>query len=282
MMIIRISGGLGNQMFQYAFYKYLQKKGYQPLIDINDYKQIQYHNGFELGKVFSIAAEYADLNEVKKLAFFKQGLLCKIYRKIFKSELRKKTEVTSYDNSVNFSKGNFYLDGIWQDPTIVENVKDELMIDFQFRINNMSRECRDMAENITKCNSVSVHIRRGDYLNSAKFVDICDKKYYIDSINYIRKQHNDASFFVFSDDIQWCKENLEHLSNNITYVNFNRGKNSYLDMYLMTLCKHNIIANSTFSWWGAWLNANSNKLVICPKKWDASGRDLSFKKWIKL
>ncbi|MBN8250834.1 alpha-1,2-fucosyltransferase [Priestia flexa] len=283
MMIVRVSGGLGNQMFQYAFYKYLQKKGYDVRIDINDYSYIEYHNGFELERVFNIQPRYANLNQVKKLAYFKQSLFCKIYRKIFKTELRKKTEITFY-NSLQDEKYDkpVYFDGIWQDPTLAASIEKELKKDFQFSTTNINNLCLDMKHQITNCNSVSVHVRRGDYLKNKKFGEICNKEYYVNSMNYIKEKYHNPSFFIFSDDIEWCKENLSFISNDIRYINFNNGKNSYLDMYLMSLCNHNIIANSTFSWWGAWLNSNADKQVICPQRWDTTERDLSLDSWIKI
>jgi hypothetical protein len=140
-------------------------------------------------------------------------------------------------------------------------------------------------KNINTTTSVSIHIRRGDYLSS-KFVDgfsnICTIDYYNRSIDKIKSNLDLPVFFVFSDDQEWVKQNI--IIKNAFYLNHNIGKNSWQDMYLMSKCKHNIIANSSFSWWGAWLNSNNQKIVIAPKKWwnDFKQDDVVPETWVRL
>ena len=134
-------------------------------------------------------------------------------------------------------------------------------------------------------NSVSIHVRRGDYLNGYYFETlgkICDIDYYKRAIALINKEVNDPYFYIFSDDPGYVAENLK--IENATYVDFNRGRDSWQDMYLMSQCKHNIIANSTFSWWGAWLNTNLNKIVIAPNRWFANmdNDEIVLPEWIRL
>jgi hypothetical protein len=118
-------------------------------------------------------------------------------------------------------------------------------------------------------NSISIHVRRGDYLNHESYKNICGLNYYCSAIRYIKTLIMDPFFIVFSDDILWCKENLNNIlsDTSVIYVDWNTGKESYKDMQLISNCKHNIIANSSFSWWGAWLNTFPNKIIIAPKKW---------------
>ena len=113
-------------------------------------------------------------------------------------------------------------------------------------------------------------MRRGDYINNTLYGNICTKDYYLKAIERIKEIKEIDTFCVFSNDIMWCKENLSSFLNecNVIYVDWNHGKNSYQDIYLMSQCNNNIIANSSFSWWGAWLNQNIDKTVICPKKWN--------------
>ena len=117
--------------------------------------------------------------------------------------------------------------------------------------------------------SVSIHVRRGDYVNHPLFGGICDKAYYQRAITYIQEKTDCDYYIIFSNDIKWCEENLSALlmGKNVVFVNWNKGKDSYQDMYLMSRCNYNIIANSSFSWWGAWLNNNPEKIVVAPKIW---------------
>ena len=125
----------------------------------------------------------------------------------------------------------------------------------------------------------SIHVRRGDYVNLPNHHPVCELNYYQKSINLFDKG---VSFLIFSDDMQWCKENFK--GDNFTFI---EGNKDYLDLWLMSICNHNIIANSTFSWWGAWLNQNPDKIVISPNTWFGPSithntTDLTPKKWIKL
>ena len=144
-----------------------------------------------------------------------------------------------------------------------------------------------ISEQIAKCNSVSLHIRRGDYVSNLEankthgFIGI---EYYNKAISFIHEQILQPHFFVFSDDIAWARENLG-LIINVVFINHNQGRSSFEDMRLMSLCKYNIIANSSFSWWGAWLNTAPDKIVITPKQWFANGQDTSDlmpENWLKM
>jgi len=122
-----------------------------------------------------------------------------------------------------------------------------------------------LLESMKNRNTVSIHVRRGDYIEHPTLGGVCNLKYYLNSIKYIKANVQDPFFIIFSNDIAWCKDSLD-LDNSV-YVDWNTGTSSFKDMQLMSLCKNNIIANSSFSWWGAWLNDNNNKIIVCPNKW---------------
>ncbi|HOV15035.1 MAG TPA: alpha-1,2-fucosyltransferase, partial [Spirochaetota bacterium] len=130
----------------------------------------------------------------------------------------------------------------------------------------LSIKAINISNQIKNSNSVSIHVRRGDYVGNIKtlnFHGVCEIDYYIDAINSIKQKVQNPLFFIFSDDIEWCKNNIK--DENSIFIDFERD--DYVDMYLMTVCKHNIIANSSFSYWAAYLNQNFDKIVIAPKKW---------------
>lgn len=137
-------------------------------------------------------------------------------------------------------------------------------------------------------NSVSVHIRRGDYVTKSRYNKTyahCTVKYYENAVDYIAKKFPNPHIYIFSDDTDWIKENIK-FPYETEYVTHNIGQNSFEDIRLMSNCKHNVIANSTFSWWGAWLNQNSEKIVVCPDVWFQDSRivqtDIYPKEWIRI
>ena len=160
------------------------------------------------------------------------------------------------------------IKGYWQSFRYVEFVRNELVHDFQFRKKEDERFW-EIRNQIRAQNAVSVHIRRGDYLqNDDLYGGICTAAYYDKAIQYIMRQTEEIVFYFFSDDIAWAKEKYAGLSHSVfvTKALFEDYEDWY-DMCLMSCCKHNIVANSTFSWWGAWLNGNPDKIVIAPHKW---------------
>lgn len=266
MLIIKILGGLGNQMFQYAFYKALIEKGYSVKADISDFEGYSLHNGYELKKVFDINIKQSTISENYKVGKLKS----KIDKYLLKWGLKKNyyadflpIDAITYHPEVFNIKSDMYLWGYWQSYKYFEDIKTKILSDFIFN------ECLDeknkmIMEMISNTNSVSLHIRRGDYVDNKIVENICTNIYYKNAVEYIMKNVQNPKFFIFSNDIEWCKEKF--LLDNVVYVD-NSGENSYKDMQLMSKCKHNIIANSTFSWWGAYLNQNADKIVICPNKW---------------
>jgi Glycosyl transferase family 11 len=167
------------------------------------------------------------------------------------------------------------LDGYWQSEKYFIDCSKLIRKDFTFK-NELDSYNLKLKSKIDKTNSVSIHIRRGDYvnnLNTNATHGLCSIDYYIKAVNYITERIESPYFFVFSDDIEWAKKNIM-LNFPCQFISHNIGSKSYLDMQLMSLCKHNVIANSSFSWWGAWLNSNDNKIVIAPRKWFAVNTDI--------
>ena len=162
-------------------------------------------------------------------------------------------------------KKNYCLQGQWGNVKYFENVEGLLRERFAFKL-PLDPVNAMVAEKIGQTNSISVHIRRGDYIGSF-FVELSKSDYYSQAFKYISQKVSNPVFYIFSDDAEWCRQNLTWLNKyEHCFIEGNAGKESYKDMQLMSLCKHNVIANSTFSWWGGWLNSNREKIVICPRK----------------
>ncbi|MBN1683770.1 MAG: alpha-1,2-fucosyltransferase [Tissierellales bacterium] len=272
MLIVNFKGGLGNQMFQYAFYKSLKEK--YPQTQVKMLNSCFDHNGFELDRVFGVEKNTCSNYEAVKFGEFIPNYI-KFYRIInILNYLRRIISgyKKSYINQINPSKymasvynldsqKSFLLDGYWQNPRYYNHLKDELMKDFQFE--NIDRKDNEMENEIISSNSVSLHIRRGDYLKIG--FPVLTSEYYSKAIEIIMANVENPKFFIFSDDPIYAEDEFSYL-NNYKVVKQNKAEASYMDMYLMTKCKHNIIANSSFSFWGAYLNTNSSKIVVAPNK----------------
>lgn len=289
MIIVKLMGGLGNQMFQYAAGRclsYLHKTELKfDLSFLNADPNSKYtKRDFEL-EVFNIDPLVASENDLKRFQPLERGKITRtlmrklpiLYSKVIANESGHAfmKEFYSYPKDV-------YLNGYWQSEYYFEPVAGVLRKEFTLK-DPLRGENLELANRIGNCNSVSLHVRRGDYVNNKEvneFHGACSPDYYYEAIQHI-KQKGDVEFFVFSDDMEWAKENLK--AEKITFVT--QKNPGYIDMHLMSLCKHNIIANSSFSWWGAWLNPNPSKIVIAPKKWFADPArytpDIYPEKWIK-
>lgn len=275
MRIIKIHGGLGNQMFQYAFAKSCAiHSGDDIYLDISTYKKNinnkkgidSLHNGYELERLFNLDLPEADIKDVLKLGTLPDTFLHRFQRKY----LTKKTHyiergLQSVNQELLKSNKNLYLEGYWQSEDYFSNCADVIRKAFEFKISPDQKNQDLLKDNK---NLVSIHVRRGDYLKLSGFA-VCTEEYYSDAIKYMKEKFADAIFLVFSDDISWCRDFFKIIINpdKCIFVDWNTGFNSWQDMYLMSHCKGNIIANSTFSWWGAWLNNSSDKCIVAPKKW---------------
>ena len=249
MIITHIMGGIGNQFFQYAFGRYLAHKHNTELkLDIRDceYSKDLHHNYYRLSE-FNVQENFATLEEIQSLTRFDE----------------KKSG--SVDEIIN-APDNIFLYGYWGNEKYFIEIRDILLEEFTLK-NPLGKNSAAWKEKILSSNcAVSLHIRHGDYLtplirNGSSYGKQISLEYYIDSIEELRKNFSDITIFVFSDDLQWCKENLKF----DVPTEFVEGcETDAEELYLMTICKHNIIPNSTFAWWGAWLNQNPDKKVFIP------------------
>ena len=280
MIITKIKGGLGNQLFQYATGRAVASYHKLPLkLDLTWFETHKLHKGYRLDH-FAIQAGIANKNEIIRMrggnnvlfsALRKAGL---VKRKSYFKEKR-----SSYFDVSIFKNKFIYLEGYWQNQLYFAKIRDLLMRELS-PINPMNDVACTYLECIKNSNSVSLHIRRGDYLN-LKNIGILDVEYYVTAVEHIRKNVENPIFYIFSDDLKWCKNSLGFIGDCI-YVDFTQTEIE--DLELMAFCRHNIIANSSFSWWGAWLNQHPNKTVIAPKGWllnDPDSSKVILSDWVK-
>ncbi len=250
-----IKGGLGNQMFQYALALAMRRRGYDVTIDISSYNFVRMHNGYELEKVFGISEK---LINAKGIYLYMLRFLHK-----FTPRCLTTNDVLTFKPIV-FTSPRLYVQGYWQDEKYFADFKNDLFSVFEFKkIDNYNL---NVATEMKSCDSVSIHIRRGDY--KAYGMTIIKDDYYEKAVRKILDIIPSPIFYIFSDDPIESENIAKNLHIKYKLVTHNNQENSYKDMYLMSQCKHNIIANSSFSWWGAWLNTNKDKMVIAPKVWD--------------
>lgn len=267
-LIVRFKGGLGNQMFQYAMYCKQKQLGKQVYADISAYK-MEGSMPFVLQEVFpGISLNFIKPDEARY--YLKRQEEKSVMDKIVAAIWWGKRDYTSekgdgiFDARVFHLKKGF-LDGYWQSEKYFSDIREILLRDFQFLISDSSLE--KYAEAITN-DAVSVHIRRGDYLKHPElFGGICDMNYYRKAMDYFINRNPKTVFYLFSDDKEWTKEVFEEYPVCVVEKAFFSSYQDWYDMYLMSKCHHNIIANSSFSWWGAWLNTNIDKEVVAPRKW---------------
>lgn len=302
MIITKIQGGLGNQMFQYAIGRHLAYLNKTELkLDISFYKDPKKNTfrKYALGN-FNIIENFISDDEAKKIKinnFHNKSLPTRILRRILKSlEERKPIYKRSYIREPYFhfceeilkikDKKYVYLYGHWQSEKYFKGIENIIRREFTLK-NSLSQPAESILKQIKNTNSVSLHIRRGDYAKNEKtnrFHGICSLKYYHQALKIITSKISKPRLFIFSDDILWAKKNLK-TKNPITFVS-GIGIGDAEEIILMSQCRHNIIANSTFSWWGAWLNNNPHKIVIAPRQWfnipSINTKDVYPKNWIKI
>ena len=287
--IVRIQGGLGNQMFQYSFGLYLQKVGYLVKYDNTSYNNNQTHSGYELDRVFNLKLLFASEKEI--FESYDIYPLLRYRRKI--NLIRNKYYFEKNSQRFRMSKktkiridSKEYFDGYWQSVELVDEVMDKISRSFEFpKLNGVNKVTLD---EILDCNSISLHLRRGDYLKYKAYTIPCSGDYYKNSIKYLASKYENPLFFVFTNDKNYAKSYIEDLKVGIRYkvVENNNSENSFKDMILMSKCKGMIIANSTFSWWGAYLNKNDDKIIVAPKDWKynrfRNRFDIIPNNWIKI
>ena len=280
MIITKIKGGLGNQLFQYAVGRAVALRHKVPLkFDTTIFETYKLHNGYRLDQ-FAIKADIAADNEIINLKG-RNNVLVSVLRKagLLKRKSYFKEKRSSYFDASVFKNNSVYLDGYWQNELYFSDIRELLLKELSPNISMNDLSCAYL-ECIKQNNSVSIHVRRGDYLN-LKNINVLDIDYYMKAVKYIRTIVEKPTFFIFSDDLEWCRSSFSFLDDCI-YVE--RTQSEIDDLRLMSFCQHNIIANSSFSWWGAWLNQNPNKTVIAPKGWllnDPGSSDVIPSDWVK-
>lgn len=291
MIISHIIGGLGNQMFQYAAGRALAIAHQQPLLlDIKDFADYPLHQGFELTRVFNAAISTASTAEIQNVLGWQANKRIKTRLTYPRwAILRNRHFIVephfNYWAGIQQLPSSAYLFGYWQSERYFQDIANVIRTDFAFK-QPFSEKNADLAQQISQVNAVSIHVRRGDYVQNpaANAVHgLCSLAYYQAAVFAMSQRVEQPCFFVFSDDIEWVKANLPLSS--CQYISHNQGIDSYNDMRLMSLCQHHIIANSSFSWWGAWLNPSPTKIVIAPKKWfaiDNNISDLLPQEWLSL
>jgi hypothetical protein len=268
MIVIQLKGGLGNQMFQYAFGRALSiKHNVQLGLDSSQY----YYNETDPPRSYGLQIFSLDpsLKLVNNENLHRRSILQRISNRlsnsfklpnIFPGNIIYESQ---YHDEIEKIDQKMFI-GYWQSEKYFKNVESMIRADFTFTPKAL-KSMSDLIQSITANNSISIHVRRGDYVGNTTH-PVCSLKFYQDSVHFCNSQVQNPLYFIFSDDISWAKENLM-IEGKHHYISANRGKNDYVDLFLMSKCKHNIIANSSFSWWGGWLNDYHEKIVVAPRKW---------------
>lgn len=265
-IIVSMACGLANRMFQYSYYLYLRHLGYDARIDYYTSVKLA-HERVDWSEIFPKAS----YNKATLWDLVKTGggdsLFSKVRRKYFNSTCNvrylKAFEAPLPDKNAR----SIYLMGVFQNACVVECVENMVLDTFSFKPFRDERNLSLMRE-MQSSNSVAIHVRKGmDYSRSSYYKDTCPVEYYIKAIEYIKNRINNPKFYVFTDNVEWVEQNFASLQYTLVQGNPVTGWGSHYDMQLMSLCHHNIISNSTYSWWGAYLNKNKDKIVVLPEVW---------------
>ena len=242
-------------MFQYALLLALRNKGYNVICNTSLYGVTQMHNGYELDRVFGIN-EKLQINKGLSLSLLR--FICKFKPSLFY------TQDSGLFNESVIENPTLYIDGYWQDERYFKDIAGKVKKAFCFK--NIDDNNAAIANSMKQCNSVALHIRRGDYTTFG--MSVMGEDYYNKAVRVFFDRFENPFFYIFSDDTNEAIRIANNLSLHYEIMNHNHGNDSYKDMYLMSQCKHNVIANSSFSWWGAWLNDSPNKIIVAPSTWD--------------
>lgn len=274
MIIVSLFEGLGNQMFQYATARHLAEKHSTILkLDVSFF-ELNKRRKYGL-QCFNVQEHLATQNEIDRFLNRPRNKIDRLFKNVVNKigfgiradENLFQEKFFHFDPNILEAPNHIYLHGFWQSENYFAEIRDVLLDEFSIKYPQDAQN-KGLSEKIEFHQSISLHIRRGDYVQNDQanqFHGTCSLEYYRRCIDHINKRINEPHFFVFSDDPGWAKENLD--SNlPITIVENNKFR-GYEDLRLMSQCKHNIISNSSFSWWGAWLNSNPDKIVCAPEQW---------------
>ena len=269
MKVVRILGGLGNQLFQYAFSRELERRAEEPVFtDTSAFDRYRLHNGLELERVFGLSLQRIKVQTARQLCTEPTNPLTRARRRFFPKKSHFIDRDTSYHGDVFTLAGDRYYEGYWQSERYFEGVAAELRRDLVFPA--LSPRNEDFLAGLPRP-ACAVHVRRGDYLRPENtHLAVCGLDYYRRAIAELAP--SSASLVVFSDDPAWCREWLVFEGSSLRIVDWNRGAESWQDLALMAACEHHVIANSSFSWWGAWLGEAAGGRVLAPALWARAGR----------
>lgn len=293
MIIVHLMGGLGNQMFQYAAARQIAQRLRTTLkLDVSAYAtdELRTYNlsPFNIQEQFVIPEEMAAIRrpDRDRLLRYSQRL-SRMFRLPFGWRTIQENHVRPFDPRLSKVFGNVYMKGYWQSEKYFADIRDIIRREFTVKSEPHAQNSA-FAQMIGEVNSVSIHVRRGDYITNPqtnRFHGVSNLNYYQTSVAYLAARVGQPHFFVFSDDPDWCQANLQ-IPYPTTFVTNDGATKPHEDLRLMSLCKHNIVANSSFSWWGAWLNPNPEKIVCAPRRWfndpNVDTRDLLPSDWNQL
>jgi hypothetical protein len=293
MIVVKLQGGLGNQMFQYAAGRRLAHLHRTELkLDLSWFDRISpviTSRKYELS-AYPIRATVATVEDMRNFMPTKlpamlnrliaQFLPLRMHRYVLERQYHFDPDILSLPDDV-------YLDGYWQCPNYFVDIASTIRDEFTLR-NDPDPENHQLVEEIKGTESVAVHIRRGDYISHPahrRLYATCSREYYQSAAEMIAGRVRQPYYFVFSDDPDWVRKNVTSVSP-VRFIDHNGPDRACEDMRLMSCCKHHIIANSSFSWWGAWLSRSADKIVIAPTHWfkdeTLSTRDLIPRQWMQL
>lgn len=287
--IVHIMGGLGNQLFQYAYGRSLSVKyGADLFLDDSFFADYEWHD-YSL-KPFQLQAAIASAADCAALKQQPRGLLFRAGKKLGMCQDRFVEEAgLLYNEAYRSVRPSAYVSGYWQSEKYFAHIADLIRQDLRIVIPPSAANAA-MLQQIQASNAVALHIRRGNFVHVPEVNKVhgtCSPEYYAAAIAYITERVADPVFYIFSDDLAWAKAHL-NMQYPTVFVDLNDAAHDYEDLRLMQQCRHQITANSTFSWWGAWLNTNPNKIVVAPKQWFADPvkneqtKDLVPESWVRL
>ena len=292
MRIVKLKGGLGNQMFQYAFAKNIEQyTGEAVKLDFSAYSELG-NDSIRVPRIckYNLTLQAASRDDIASICTlnhkgnsqsfrYRVGIyLEKTFNKRYMWEPdRKYREITSLIDRYD------YFDGYWQAWKYVEQIREILEKDFTPNY-ELSKMTRDTVAAISSENAVFIGVRRGDYSKEIKHYGSFSSQYYQDAMRYIAERSDNPVFYVFSNDIEWCKKSIKWGKHNVVFREKEQQTDDFEELQLMTLCKHAIIVNSSFNWWGAALIQNQNKIVCCPAQWwlDNKPIDIIPPNWIRI
>jgi len=294
LIIVKLIGGLGNQMFQYALGQHLAMKNNSTLkLDIQGFKNYKLRN-YDLN-CFNIQENIARSKDLMCVSLPSDRFIHKIgkHLEVKLTGVQQiqyiKEQKSDFQPEILSLGDNIYLDGYWQSEKYFLDIENIIRNEFSI-VNPLTSTSQNIAEQIKGCESVSIHVRRGDYVSNPvanQILGVCSLDYYNSAIQLMNKKLKCPHYFIFSDDLAYM-ETIFKDNSSVSIVSHNNldKNNDFQDLYLMSLCQHQIIANSTFSWWAAWLNRNKYKIVIAPEKWfkdkSMNSNDLIPKNWITI